>query len=309
MATAEKVLSIAKKDTVDIVAEQVRKFQERGELHFPKNYSPENALKSAWLILQNTYTKDKKPVLAACTKASIMNALLDMVIQGLNPAKKQVYFIPYGNVLTCQRSYFGTMAVTKRVTGAKDIYAEVVYEDDEFEYEIKNGNKRVIKHVQSLKNINKDKIVAAYCVIVMPDDRTFTEIMTMDQIRMAWSKSKMNPDDPKSTHSLFTEEMAKKTVINRACKAFINSSMDDSLVIRHFNRADDVAEEAAFQQEVAENANKEFIEADYEMKEEESNGSEEDEDGNTQAEDNSAPKEPEKKARVPKAAAKRGPDF
>ncbi len=78
-------------------------------------------MKSAWLILQAAVDKDKKPVLEVCSKNSIANALLDMVVQGLNPAKKQCYFIAYGNGLACQRSYFGTMAVTKQVAGAKEI--------------------------------------------------------------------------------------------------------------------------------------------------------------------------------------------
>jgi recombination protein RecT len=114
-------LAMVKKDTVDIVAAKVKQFQENGELHFPANYSPENAMKSAWLILQTIKDRNQKPALEVCTRDSVANALLDMVVQGLNPAKKQCYFIVYGNQLVCQRSYFGTMAVTKRVTGAKDI--------------------------------------------------------------------------------------------------------------------------------------------------------------------------------------------
>src|SRR5690606_24667209 len=108
-----KDLALVKKDTVDVVAEKVRQFQERGEIHFPTNYSPENALKSAWLVLQETKDKNGKPVLQSCTKNSIANALLNMVVQGLTPAKQQGYFIAYGQQLVFQRSYFGTMAVTK----------------------------------------------------------------------------------------------------------------------------------------------------------------------------------------------------
>jgi recombination protein RecT len=124
-------LALVKKDVVDVVAAKVREFQERGEIHFPANYSPENAMKAAWLILQSTFDRNKRPALEICTKDSIANALLDMVIQGLNPAKKQGYFIVYGNQLVFLRSYFGTMAVTKRVTGAKEINANVIYEGDE----------------------------------------------------------------------------------------------------------------------------------------------------------------------------------
>jgi len=270
-ATAEKnenkgnVLALVKRDVVDVVGKKVQEFVARGELHLPPNYSVENAMKSAWLILQNAVDKDKRPVLQVCTKDSIANALLDMAVQGLNPAKKQGYFIAYGKQLVFQRSYFGTMAVTKRVAGAKDIFAEIVYKGDEFEYQIKNGNKYITKHIQKIENVDPGNIVAAYCTIVFDDDRQFTDIMTWPEIQKAWSKSKMNPDKEGSTHKEFAQEMARKTVINRACKRYLNSSDDGSLLMYHVNRADEVAAEAEVEAEIEENANKETIDIKYDI--------------------------------------------
>ncbi|WP_238594745.1 recombinase RecT [Caenibacillus caldisaponilyticus] len=226
-------------------------------------------MKSAWLILQSTVDRNKRPALEVCTRDSVANALLDMVIQGLNPAKKQCYFVVFGNQLICMRSYFGTMAVTKRVTGAKEINANVIYEGDEVEYEIKNARIVNLVHKQKFGNINKDKIIGAYATIVMPDGEAYYEVMTMDEIRKAWSKSQMwgkdqNSERKGSTHDEFRQEMAKKTVINRACKKFVNSSDDSSLVISHFNRQDEVIEEAEAEEEIKKNANREVIDIDYE---------------------------------------------
>ncbi|MGB4291854.1 MAG: RecT family recombinase [Bacteroidales bacterium] len=262
-------LALVKKDVVDVVGKKVQEFVSRGELRLPPNYSVENAMKSAWLILQNTFDKDKKPVLQNCTKDSIANALLDMAVQGLNPAKKQGYFIAYGRQLVFQRSYFGTMAVTKRVAGAKDIFAEIVYKGDEFEYTIHRGNKVITKHVQRIENVDPNNIVAAYCTIIFDDDRQFTDIMTWQEIQKAWSKSKNNPDREGSTHKDFAQEMARKTVINRACKRYLNSSDDGSLLMYHVNRADEVAAEAEVEAEIEENANQELIDIEYEVADEE----------------------------------------
>jgi recombination protein RecT len=226
-------------------------------------------MKSAWLILQNTFDKDKRPVLQNCTKDSIANALLDMAVQGLNPAKKQGYFIAYGKQLVFQRSYFGTMAVTKRVAGAKDIFAEIVYKGDEFEYTIHRGNKVITKHVQRIENVDPDNIVAAYCTIIFDDDRHFTDIMTWQEIQKAWSKSKMNPEKEGSTHKEFAQEMARKTVINRACKRYLNSSDDGSFLMQHVNREDEVIAEAEVEAEIEENANQELIDIEYEVADEE----------------------------------------
>ncbi|WP_051758205.1 recombinase RecT [Rossellomorea vietnamensis] len=274
MSNKNNQLAMVKKDTVDVVAEKVKQFQESGELHFPASYSPENAMKSAWLILQNAKDKDKRPVLDVCTKDSIANSLLEMVVQGLNPMKKQGYFIAYGNQLTFQRSYFGTMAVTKLVTGAKDIDAAVIYDGDEVDYEMKNGRIVNLTHKQKFQNIDKEKILGAYATIVFSNDRVYHELMTIDEIRKAWSKAQFWAKDRKvekegSTHDEFKQEMAKKTVINRACKKFLNSSNDASLTLDYFNRSDESNDEAQLKAEIQQNANQDVIDVEYELQENE----------------------------------------
>jgi recombination protein RecT len=275
MTQSKTELAMIKKDTVDVVAEKVKQFQESGELHFPANYSPENAMKSAWLTLQNTLDRNKKPALEVCTKDSIANSLLDMVVQGLNPTKKQGYFIVYGNQLTFQRSYFGTMAVTKRVTGAKSIDAAAIYEGDEVDYEMVNGRITNLKHKQKFGNINKEKIIGAYATIVIDKEEVYHELMTIDELRQAWSKAQFwakgqAKEKEGSTHDEFKQEMAKKTVINRACKKFLNSSDDGSLVMDHIHRADEVAAEQQVEEEIKQNANSEVIDIEYEVSDEDS---------------------------------------
>lgn len=256
--------AITKSDIVDVVAGRVRGFMERGEMHLPDNYSPENALKSAYLKLQETKDKTGKPVLSACTSPSIANSLFDMVIQGLNPAKNQCYFIAYGNQLVCQRSYFGSMAVVKNVAGARDVWAEVVYKGDAFEYEIRGKVKKIIKHGQKLENVDGKNIIAAYAVIEFDDRPDHTEIMTMDDIKQAWAQGQTYKENGASVHTKFAGEMAKKTVINRACKAFINSSSDSSLLVGAFNRADAARDEADIDQEISGGANMQIIDIDAE---------------------------------------------
>lgn len=264
-------VAMVKKDSVvDLVTKKVQEFVSRGELHLPPDYSAHNAMKAAWLVLQETKDKNGRPALEVCTKNSIANALLDMVVQGLNPAKKQCYFIVYGNKLICQRSYFGSMAVCKQAAGAKEIYAEVVYEGDEFEYEIRKGRRYVRKHVQKLDNIDSKKIVAAYCIVEFGDERPdYCEIMSIDQIKKAWAQGQLYKEGGNGTHQKFTDQMCKKTVINRACKAFINSSSDSHLLLEAFNRADDEKVEQEVAEEIEENANSEFIDIEGDVQEDE----------------------------------------
>lgn len=264
--TQQSQLALIKKDVVDVVAGAIRKYQESGQLQLPPDYSAENALKSAWLVLQNTKTKDDKPVLTACDKNSIANALLNMIIQGLTPAKNQCYFVAYGNQLTCMRSYFGTMTLAKRVDdNIEDIFAEVVYEGDTFKYRINRGKKEIIEHVQALENVDNKKIKAAYCTVYYRDGREKTEIMTIEEIKQAWKQSQVKPIDEKgniragTTHEKFTAEMCKRTVINRCCKPIINSSSDSYLFRQAVRRSEEIAAEVTLEEEVAANANREVI--------------------------------------------------
>lgn len=236
MTEKKNVIAKAEKNITDVVLNKVAGFAHMGELVLPKDYSAENALKAAWLALQTVEDKYENKALKVCSQASIANSLLDMVVQGLNPAKKQCYFVVYGKELTLMRSYMGTVAVAKRFSGVKEVHAQVVYEGDEFEYEIDpmTADIRITKHTQSINNIDIHKIKAVYAVVIKSDGSPYVEIMTMDQVRKAWNQGANKGGSP--AHKNFTEEMAKKTVINRACKLFVNTTTDSAVLTEAFNR-------------------------------------------------------------------------
>lgn len=257
----KQIKNVEERNITDNVLNKVRKFQQDGQIYFPNNYSPENALKSAWLKLQEVKDKNGKLALDVCTKPSIANALLNMIIQGLNPMKNQCYFIPFGNQLTLMRSYFGSIAVAKQFGEIEDVTGEVIYEGDIFETEMKRGKTLVVSHKRSFENINKAKILGAYATILYKDDTEESIVMTMEQIKTSWKKSKLNPDSKDSTHSQFTEDMCKRTVINKICKYYINTKDDSNLnIIRQaFETSDEEMKEAEVQYEIESNANKEMI--------------------------------------------------
>jgi len=252
-----------KEETVDLVMKKVQAFTKGGELDLPENYSAGNALKSAWLMLQTTVDKNKKPVLDVCTKASIANTMLNMVIQGLNPAKKQCYFVAYGQALTLMPSYQGQKAVCLRVDPTLlDIFAEVIYQGDEITYKIHLGQRIIVNHEQKFENIDGGKIIGAYAIAVDRDMKPRrTELMNLEEIKQAWGQSKMSPITDKghikanTTHAKFTAEMAKKTVTNRLAKHIIGASSDENLIKKAAIATVDDAAKAQAQEEVDENAN------------------------------------------------------
>lgn len=234
-----KAVTVQEKNIVDNVLNRVKELEKEGSLQFPSNYSYSNALKSAYLLLQETVDRDKKPVLQSCSQSSIANALLDMTIQGLSPAKKQCHFIPYGGRLQLSRSYMGTVAVTKRLKGVKNVFANIIYEGDEFEYklDLDTGLKKITKHEQKFENIDPAKIMGAYAIIIREDEQNYVEIMNINQIRKAWEQGAAKGKS--GAHMNFADEMAKRSVINRACKMFANTSDDSDLLIQAFNNSDE----------------------------------------------------------------------
>ena len=248
------------KSATTAVSTDVRGFLAHGSLQLPANYSVENALKSAALTLPSIKNFQN------CTQDSIKSSLLSMCVQGLNPDKNQCYFIAYGETLTCQRSYLGNIAVAKRVDpNIDEIYSAAVYEGDKFDYEIKRGKIVEVHHSQKLENKSKP-IVAAYATVVYRDGSEISTVMTIGQIKKAWGQSTSKPVDEKgnvkadSVHAKFPEEMAKKTVISKACKPIIGSSSDSSLFGKYVRQCADAADAAEVDEEVTENANREYVE-------------------------------------------------
>jgi recombination protein RecT len=211
---------------VDDVLARVTEMLALGELNLPPDYSPANALRSAYLVLLQTTDKNDKPVLEVCTRESIFNSLFRMVLDGLSVAKEHGAFIANGAILNWRRMYFGDIAMAKR-NGLADVNGNVIYKKDVFEYEIdERGIKRVTKHVQKLENIDPNEIIGAYSTVFMADGLIKSEIMTMPQIEQAWAMSKQS----NSANVKFKDQMCIKTAIARQTKMIINPSDDASVM-------------------------------------------------------------------------------
>ncbi|MEC0131499.1 recombinase RecT [Paenibacillus odorifer] len=229
--SAGNQVAIIQKDITDDVNRSLTRLQDDG-LILPPNYNASNALKSAFFKLQEVQDKNGKPALEVCSRESVANALLDMVVQGLSPAKTQCYFIVYGSKLQLNRSYFGTQAVLKRLSNVKDIWANVIYKGDVFEYAVAGGREKLVKHETNFEN-RDNEILGVYAVVKSVDDEEILTVMTKKEVDASWSQSKTS----QSVHKKFPQEMAKRTVINRAAKAYINTSDDSDLLVDAINRS------------------------------------------------------------------------
>ncbi|MBB2951998.1 recombinase RecT [Sphingobacterium sp. JUb56] len=245
------------KNITTSVLAKITSFQQSGELRIPKDYSPENALKSAWLILQETVDSNKQPVLATCSKESIANALLKMVVWGLSPLKKQGDFIAYGTKLEFTPEYTGNLVLAKRYGGLVNHNQRAIFKGDEFEFETDLEfpyRTRILKHKQSLENIGGE-VIGAYFAFELADGTKDVEIMNISQIKLAWGQGGSKGNS--GAHKNFSDQMAIKTVINRGCKLLIRSSDDSVLYEKEDQEYDAITDQV--RTDIRANANKQTI--------------------------------------------------
>lgn len=225
-------------EVISHVTESINKLLCNNSIRVTNEIVPENAIKYAFFVLQETYTKDKKNVLQVCTKASIQKALLKMLVLGLDPSKKQCYFIPYDNRLELVVSYFGKIALAKRC-GLLTMSANIVYKDDVFSVCVdkETGFTKLNEHIPSLQS---KEIIGAYVIIrIKQGEEIHSNLiyMSIDEIKKCWMLNKLYSTSGESIHSKFPEEMCKKTVISRALKIIINSNWDSDII-----EEDDISE-------------------------------------------------------------------
>lgn len=200
-----------------------------GSVVLPKNYVATNAYQAAILKIQETIDRDKRPALSVCTPESVKQSLLTMLLSGLTVEKKQGYFIVFGNKLVFLTSYFGEVAKAKSVDPSiDDVFGEVVYKGDKFRYKIVHGHKEIVEHEQDPDNIDLKNIIGSYATILYKDGKEVSDYMTIEQIRNSWSRGQTKGQS--DAHKLAPEEMCKKTVLRRLCKAIYNTSDDSELV-------------------------------------------------------------------------------
>lgn len=212
-------------DPIDVVQQtqnQIAYLQKEGSLEIPDNYSVANALASAQLTLQETKDRSGKSALETCSTVSIYQSLLNMVLQGLNPAMNQCYFIVYGNQLKMQRSYFGTVTALLRLPNIKKVQAQVVHKGDEFEIGSNEDFETVVTKFQPKIENQDAEIIDAFAVITLADGSKNYTIMTKQEIDQSWHQSR---SETNRVQKDFAQEMAKRTVLNRAAKMLDRKSV------------------------------------------------------------------------------------
>lgn len=150
------------------------------------------------------------PKLAECTQESLAECLLSLSQWGLEPDGRRAHLIPYGNKCTLIIDYKGLVELAYRSGVVASIHADVVCENDEFDYDL--GEIR--RHKVDLRK-PRGSVYAAYCLVRMKDGASKCEVLSSDEIESIRKRSRAGQSGPWVSD---WNEMAKKTAFRRVSK-------------------------------------------------------------------------------------------
>lgn len=176
----------------------------------PKHMTPDRMIRAAMTAMLKT------PELANCDRTSFMQAMLTLSQLGLEPDGRMAHLIPFRNNkaqrVDCQLivDYKGLVELAQRSGKVSKIHADVVCENDLFEYDMGEINKHVVDFRKP-----RGEAYAAYARVVMKDGTSKCEVMSREEIDAVRARSRAGGSGPWVTD---WREMAKKTVFRRCSK-------------------------------------------------------------------------------------------
>jgi recombination protein RecT len=159
--------------------------------------------------------------------SSLFASILSCCELQLNPSQMlgEFYFLPFKDVITPILGYKGLVTLLMRSDKVKKIWSEIVYEDDDFEYELGLNPKLV--HIPNHDGIRNSKTFKYVYSCAKLDDEVIFKVMSKSEIQAIANMSKF-PNDLYFNDKKDPENwMQKKTCLKQLAKLMPKS--DDRL--------------------------------------------------------------------------------
>lgn len=110
-------------------------------------------------------TVSESATLAKCTQMSIYSSFILLAVSGLSLRDDQAYLVPYKDKCGFMVGWKGRLEQITQIPGVERVNEPIcVFDGEEFEYEINEGEYKVVKH-RPLLNTQGREILAVYCTI------------------------------------------------------------------------------------------------------------------------------------------------
>jgi recombination protein RecT len=208
----------------------------------------------ARLAKRAVLTMARNAKLQECTPDSFVRCVLEAAELGLAIDGRLAHAVPFNNKvkdadgverwrMECQfiPDYKGLILAARRSGIIRDIYGDVVCQNDQFDAD-RQGGQDVLIHKRDLKRPRGD-VYAAYAVVLRPDGTWRYELMDLDELHQVRDRSKSytrtdrdgnaKPSGPWVTDP---KEMYRKTVVRRVLKMYA----EDGALKRALDKDDNI---------------------------------------------------------------------
>ena len=153
---------------------------------------------------------NKNPKLADCTKESVLQCCLDAASFGVETNGRDAHLIPYGKVCTLIIDYKGYVRLVMNTGLVSNIHADVVCENDEFEYNLGEVKTHRIDYRKP-----RGEMYAVYCIATMKDGSKKAEVLSKEEVDKIRVRSRSGGSGPWVTDYW---QMSRKTAFRRLQK-------------------------------------------------------------------------------------------
>ena len=171
-------------------------------------------------------TLNKNPKLLQADKNSLLQTFMSAAKDGLYLDGREAAAVQYGQSVQYIPMVEGIIKVLHNSGLIKTISAEVVYENDLFDYEL--GTKPQLTHKPLIVG-DRGKPICVYAVAITTNGGEYMELMNMQEIEKCRAVSKAS-SSPHSPWVKWFDQMAKKTVMHRIAKRLPKNDAINSVV-------------------------------------------------------------------------------
>lgn len=203
---AENTGQVAQRNEQPSLAQQIERMRPEIARALPKHMDADRMARIALTTLRKT------PKLANCSPESFLGALMTCSQLGVEPgATGEAYLVPFGRECTFVLGYKGMAKLFWQSPMAKSLDAQVVYENDFFEYEY--GLEPYLRHKPVLGD--RGRAVAYYAVATTVSGGSAFVVLSPQDVEKHRKFSKQGTSGPWKDHY---DAMAKKTAVRELFK-------------------------------------------------------------------------------------------
>lgn len=195
----------------------------------------------------------KVPKLAQCSQNSLLLALMDAAACGLEPDGRKGHLVPFKQDVVFVPGYQGLIDRMREGGAIRDVWTEVVYEGDTFEFE--RGDAPRLKHIPNTESDSYGDMRSArgvYCCVRLHDGTVHTEYMPRKQV-LAIKDGVLKRSGGRPSPWSMPEnegEMWRKTAVRRASK-YIPYTPDLAELLMHVDESERAGEARRIEVEVS----------------------------------------------------------